>query len=184
MTRQIGWREFGQKDGLPLTLVRGRLGFTDPRSFSLIGYRYGGHGYALFRGFPSSVEIEDSYGDSEFRLLDICFMNIERISCWSGVGPIHLRHPTDDEQAAIQARIGPARNTNVYLLKPNSIEDYVVASAVYWAEYRLALTSPSPLVTEDKEIRETHSPIGGPVQFVDQPWTPYSLSNSTDTTIV
>ncbi|MDG4838740.1 hypothetical protein O7631_19685 [Micromonospora sp. WMMD967] len=163
-----------------MTLVRGKLGFTDPRSFSLIGYRHGGHGYALFRGFPSLAEIEDGHSDSEFRVLDICFRNIERISCWAGGGPIHLRHPTDEEKDAIQARIGPTRNTNIYLLKPDSIEDYVVASAVYWAEYHLALTAPSPLVAEDKEGRDTHSPIERPVQFVDQPWTPYSLSNSTD----
>jgi hypothetical protein len=154
-----------------LTHVRGTLGFTDPRSFSLIDYRHGGHGYALFRGFPSSAEIDDSYGDSEFRMLDICFMSIERISCWSSVGPVHLRHATNHEQAAIEARIGPARNANVYLLKPNSIEDYVIAGAVYWAEYDLALTSPSPLVTEDEELRETHPPVGGPMQVVDQPWT-------------
>ncbi|MGW3890234.1 hypothetical protein ACWD69_16210 [Micromonospora chokoriensis] len=69
-------------------------------------------------------------------------------------------------------------------MKPNSIEDYVVAGAVYWAEYCLAFTSPSPLVAEDEESREEHSPIGGPVQFVDQPWTPYSLFDSTDTKTV
>ncbi len=59
--------------------MRCRLGFTDPRSFSLIDYQ-SSHAHALFRGFPSSDEIESSRGGQEFRMLDICFAGVGRIS--------------------------------------------------------------------------------------------------------
>lgn len=157
-----------------MTQVRGTLGFTDSRSFGLIGYR-SGHSYALFRGFPSYAEVEESESDQRFRVMDLCFVDLDRISCWRTVGSIHLRHPTDVEQAAVEARIGPVRHANVYLLRPDSIEDYVIAGAVHWAEYDLSLTAPSPLVTEDDGFRKAHPPIGGPVQFADQPWTPYTF---------
>jgi hypothetical protein len=151
--------------------VRGRLGFTDSRSFSLIGFK-SGHTSALFRGFPSSEEIEDSHGDQEFRMLDICFAGLVRISCWCMVGPIHLRHPTAAERAALDARLRPDPYSNVYLLKPDSIEEHVIASRVYWAEYDLALNAPSPLASADKDYQQAHPPVGGPVQFADRHWPP------------
>jgi hypothetical protein len=157
----------GSTEGCAMIHVRGRLGFTDPRYFSLIGYQPG-HAYALFRGFPPSEEIEDSQGNQEFRMLDICFAGVDRISCWLGVGPIHLRHPSDEEQAALDKRIRPSRYSNVYLLKPDSIEEHVIAHRVYWAEYDLTLTAPSPLVG-DEDYQQERSPVGGPVQFVDRP---------------
>jgi hypothetical protein len=88
------------------TKVHGKLDIIDPRHFGLIGYR-AGHSYALFRGFPSDEEIDDSDGDGTFRLLDICFADLDRISCWRSVGPIHLRYPAEHERAALIARIGP-----------------------------------------------------------------------------
>lgn len=146
--------------------VRGRLGFTDEREFGLIGYR-SGHSYVLVRGFPSSAEIEESDGSGQFRMLDVCFAGVERVSCWRSIGRIHLRHPTDTERAALIARIGSVRGANLYLLRPDSIEDYVVANRVYWAEFGLALEASSPLVSDDAEYRETHPPIGGAIQFAD-----------------
>jgi hypothetical protein len=150
-----------------MTHVRGRLGFTDPRDFMLIGYQPG-RGYALFRGLPSDEIVANRDRDT-FRVLDIYFAGVSRISCWLGVGPIHLRHPTADEQAALDARIRPTPYSNVYLLKPDSIEEHVIASAVYWAEYDLALMAPSPLTSGEIDYEEAHPPIGGSVQFADRP---------------
>jgi len=146
--------------------VRGRLGFTDNRHFSLIDYG-DDPPYALLRGFPSTEEIEASEGYPTFRMLDVCFSGVTRIACWCSLGPIHLRHPTDAERAALEERVGRIRYDNVYLLKPDSIDHHIIATRVHWAEYDLHLGDPSPLVSEDPEYREAHPPIGGPVQFAD-----------------
>lgn len=151
-----------------MTHVRGRLGFSDARHFSLVGYQPS-HAYALFRGFPSGQEIEDNHSCQEFRVLDICFAGLDRISCWLSVGPIHLRHPSAAEESVLNTRIRLTGYSNVYLLKPGSLEEHVIASRVYWAEYDLPLTAPSPLVSDDKAYQEAHPPVGGPVQFADRP---------------
>src|SRR5262249_18519925 len=119
-----------------MTEVRGELGFTDARDFGLFDYRHG-HSYALLRGFPTIEEIEESEGGAQFRLLDVCFAGVDRISCWRNTGPIYLRRATDQERAVLEERIGPIRYATVFLLKPDSIEHYVIASRVYWAEFDL-----------------------------------------------
>lgn len=131
----------------------------DRRSFSLIDYRHG-HGYALFRGFP---EIDDDLpGGAPLRVLDLLFAGIARLSCWKDVGEIHLREATVAQRAELEARTGGFRaGQRMFLLKSDSVEEYVVSYGLNWAEFELPGGAQSPLVSEDSGYRKAHPPAGG-----------------------
>lgn len=130
----------------------------DRRSFSLIDYRHG-HGYALLRGFP---EIDDDLpGGTPLRVLDLLFAGVVRLSCWKDIGEIHLREATAAQRAEIEARIGGFRvGQRVFLLRPESVEEYVVSYGLEWAEFELPGSAQSPLVSEDSEYRKEYPPTG------------------------
>ncbi|MGW6935389.1 hypothetical protein ACWGE0_35380 [Lentzea sp. NPDC054927] len=131
----------------------------DRRSFSLIDYRHG-HGYALFRGFP---EIDaDLPGGAPLQVLDLLFAGIGRLSCWKDVGDIHLREATVSQRTELEARIGGFRvGQRVFLLRPGSVEEYVVSYDLEWAEFELPGGARSPLVSEDSEYRKAYPPAKG-----------------------
>ncbi|MGI5398459.1 hypothetical protein ACQEVG_03170 [Streptomyces sp. CA-135486] len=143
-------------------VVPGELGFTDRRSFSLIDYRHG-HTHAILRGFPElDPEPEDDFDGT---VLDVYFAGVDRISCWKDMGPLHLRIADEAERSVLEGRIGPIEeDTSVFLLEPGSIESYVIAGKVYWAEFRLRFNTPSPLDTANTEEAEEYPPLGGAVQ--------------------
>ncbi|WP_326650385.1 hypothetical protein [Streptomyces sp. NBC_01750] len=129
--------------------VLGELGFLDRRSFSLIDYRHG-HTHAILRGFPElGPESDDGF---EGTVLEVYFAGVDRISCWKDMGALHLRVAHDEERLVLEGRVGPIEeDSSVFLLEPGSIESYVIAGRVYWAEFRLPFNALSPLDTRNKE---------------------------------
>ncbi|HUQ54615.1 hypothetical protein [Lentzea sp.] len=54
----------------------------------------------------------------------------------------------------------------VCFLEADSVESYVIASRVYWAEYYLTFTAESPLVPESQEYRVANPSLGD-VRYAD-----------------
>ncbi|MET9480614.1 hypothetical protein [Streptomyces sp. NPDC006638] len=136
------------------------LGFFDGRSFSLIDYRHG-HTQVVLRGFPP---FDDAVVESgEGVVLDLRFLGVQRISCWKDIGPVHLRVAEVAERAIVESRIGPIGRREVFLLAPDSIESYIIAGRVVWAEFLIPspFTLPSPLDSQNREEAETYQPVGG-----------------------
>lgn len=101
-------------------------------------------------------------------MLDVHFTSAERVSVWNELGPIDLRVASAAERAAIEDRIGELASwLAVFLLTADSIENYVIAGRVYWAEYELASRAPSPLASQDHEYRESNPPLNGVVHFAE-----------------
>ncbi|WP_327304426.1 hypothetical protein OG730_13245 [Streptomyces sp. NBC_01298] len=138
------------------------LGFFDDRSFSLIDYGHG-HTYAILRGFPPFDDFVVESGEGV--VLDLYFINVQRISCWKDIGPLHLRAADDAERATLESRIGPIGKKWVFLLEPDSIESYIIAGGVEWAEFVLPVpfTLPTPLDSRNREEADTYQPVGGAV---------------------
>lgn len=140
--------------------IASEIGFFDTRSFSLIDYRHS-HAHAVLRGFPP---FDDSVVESgEGVILDLCFIGVQRISCWKDIGPVHLRDADAEERATLESRVGPIGRKRVFLIEPDSIESYIIAGRVVWAEFLLPspFTLPSPLDTLNREEAATYQPVGG-----------------------
>ncbi|QIQ05041.1 hypothetical protein [Streptomyces liangshanensis] len=140
--------------------VSSELGFFDGRSFSLFDYRHG-HAQVVVRGFPPFGDAVVESGEGV--VLDLCFLGVQRISCWKDIGPVHLRVADTAERATLESRIGPVRRREVFLLEPGSIESYVIAGRVVWAEFLIPspFTLPSPLDSQNREEAATYRPVGG-----------------------
>ncbi|MEU2432449.1 hypothetical protein ABZ611_23615 [Streptomyces sp. NPDC007861] len=138
------------------------LGFSDDRSFSLIDYRHS-HSHAVLRGFPPFDDLVVERGEG--KVLDLYFVGVQRISCWKDIGPVHLRAADAAERATLESRIGPIGKKRIFLIEPDSIESYVIAGRVLWAEFVLPspFTLPSPLVSSNREEAETYQPVDGVV---------------------
>ncbi|GAA5015293.1 hypothetical protein [Kitasatospora paranensis] len=134
----------------------------DTRSFSLIDYRHS-HAHAVLRGFPPFDDITVERGEGV--VLDLRFVGLQRISCWKDIGTLHLRIADAGERSSLERRIGTFRRHQAYLLEPDSIESYVIAGAVHWAEFLLPtpFTHPSPLDPSNRAEVELYRPIGGVV---------------------
>jgi hypothetical protein len=144
-----------------MTDVPGELGFVDRRSFSLIDYRHG-HTHAILRGFPEPDD-EAEHG-LEGPVLEVYFAGVQRISCWKDFCPLHIRLASGEERRILQGRLGPIDDdTSVFLLELDSIESYVIAGKVYWAEFRLPFNAPSPLDTRNTESVREYRPLGDQV---------------------
>ncbi|MFE6869548.1 hypothetical protein ACFVFS_23710 [Kitasatospora sp. NPDC057692] len=133
---------------------------TDRRQFSLVDYRHG-HTHAVIRGFPP---MDDDEGPSH-RVLDLFFAGVERISCWKDMGPVQVRRADDSERADLERRIGAiGTGGEVFFLEPDSVESYVVAMRLYWAEFDLPYGAVSPFASGDPEYREANPAVGGVVK--------------------
>lgn len=143
-------------------LERGVLGFRDDRHFSLFAYRPQ-HSYAVVRGFPYFGDIEE--GDGEGIVRDLFFTGVWRIACWKDIGPVHLRKPTQAEADILTSRLGEVRHgLGIFLLEPDSIESYVIAHGVSWADYEIMLGEDSPLTAPPGDRT---SPVDGIVRFAE-----------------
>ncbi|MFE7332668.1 hypothetical protein ACFU8W_49175 [Streptomyces sp. NPDC057565] len=142
--------------------VPSKVGFFDDRSFSLIDYRHG-HAHAVLRGFPPFDDFVVESGEGV--VLDLYFAGVQRISCWKDIGPVHLRAADTAERATLESRIGSIGRKWVFLIEPDSIESYVIAGRVVWAEFLLPspFTLPSPLDSLNWEEADTYQPVGGVV---------------------
>jgi hypothetical protein len=135
------------------------LPFRDDRQFSLFDYRHG-HSYALLRGFPA--DIHEGGGDVG-PVLDLLFRPLVRIACWKGFSPMVLRYATAGESEDIQGRIGQLRPRHkIYLLEPDTIESYVIASELVVAEYLIGGGAESPLISPDPEYVAKNPARTGP----------------------
>lgn len=131
----------------------------DDRSFSLIDYRHG-HSFVVLRGFP---EFDDEGADGV--VLDFYFAGVQRVSCWTDVGPVHIRVADTAERAFLEERIGSIRE-NVFLLEPGSLESYVIAGRAIWAEFRIPppFNVGSPLDPGNEQAVRDYFPLGGVVR--------------------
>ncbi|MFF2660453.1 hypothetical protein ACFVUH_24225 [Kitasatospora sp. NPDC058032] len=108
------------------------------------------------------MDDEDESGESLPRVLDLFFAGVERISCWKDMGPVHVRRADDGERADLERRIGPIGTGRVvFLLEAGSVESYVIALRLYWAEFDLPYGAVSPLASDDPQYREAHAAVGG-----------------------
>ncbi|MGW6447295.1 hypothetical protein [Lentzea sp. NPDC055074] len=131
--------------------------FRDSRNFILQGYRHG-HSHAVFRGFPPA-DLPGPY--TRPRVMDVVFVGLRRLCCWKDVGDIDLRVADEAEQALLLKRFGGVEPYGkIFLLNTGSIEEYVVAAAVHWAEFDLRSREESPLVSRDPEYRAANPPVG------------------------
>jgi hypothetical protein len=130
----------------------------DSRTFGLYDVRHG-HSYALIRGFPPEPDDDEPVGTV---VLDIMFSWVERVCCRRQFSPLHLRITTDPERAALEDRLGPFRPRNkVFLLEYGTIEAYVVAHEVQWAEFDVGGGGLSPFSDEYGDYADQHPPLGG-----------------------
>ena len=138
----------------------------DSRVFSLFEYEVG-RTQVVLRGYPPVEEYEDLPPGTPMRVLDICFVGVERISCWIGLRAVQLRVADDSELERLRPQL-QGRNLfdcSVFLLEPGTVEEYVVAGRAYWAEYDLRFGDPSPLTSFDSQYREQHPPVDDTVYF-------------------
>jgi hypothetical protein len=148
-----------------MTLMHVEPDLSDDREYCLVEYRHG-HGYALLRGFPAVDD--DREGGAAVTVMDVFFAGVERISCWKDVGPLRLRRADAVERDLLVGRVGRIRaGSSVFLLESGSLESYVIASRVYWAEFVIPFGAASPLVVEDPEYRASHQPVDGVVRYAD-----------------
>jgi hypothetical protein len=144
---------------------RSELGFKDARSFSVVEYRHG-HSYLVIRGFPDMED--DASGGSSLRVVDFFFAGASRIASWKDLGPFEIRHPSEAEARTLEARIGALRaGESLFLLEAGSIESYVVAARVYWAEFEIGAGAPSPLASDDEGYRQAHPPVNDLIRFAE-----------------
>lgn len=143
---------------------RAELGFTDRRRFHLIDYRHG-HSQVVVRGIPQQ---EEGNGGAPLRIVDFLFVGVARISCWKDFENFKIRRPEAADAALLEGRLGRFRpGESVFLLEAGTVESYIVAARVYWAEFDLGGGAPSPLASEDLSYSTAHQPIGGVVRFAD-----------------
>ncbi|WP_439663447.1 hypothetical protein ACSHWB_19595 [Lentzea sp. HUAS TT2] len=75
------------------------------------------------------------------------------------------------QRDALAERIGRIRKSDsVYFIEEGSLENYVIASRVYWAEYNLTYDADSPLIADSRAdsaaYRQANLPLG-PVRYAD-----------------
>ncbi|MFF2040379.1 hypothetical protein ACFVVX_08135 [Kitasatospora sp. NPDC058170] len=139
-------------------MTRSEVNVTDRRQFSFVDYRHG-HTYVVIRGFPPMDD--DAPGGAPVRVLDLFFTGVKRISCWRDLRSLHVRRADSAERADLEGRIGRIRpDSDVFLLEEGSVESYVIASRLHWAEFDLH-GDVSPFVSSDREYRSAHPPVGG-----------------------
>lgn len=115
----------------------------DQREFSLLFYAHG-HTQVLLRGCPTDGDDTDDLATGP--VLDLLFSNVWRVSCWKEWRSIALRIATPEERAVLAGRIGEIRpSRKVFLLTEGSLENYVIAGSVSWAEHYLTDSSVGPL---------------------------------------
>jgi hypothetical protein len=137
---------------------RGGAELRDGRTFGLFDLRHG-HSYLILRGFPS----DDEHGEAVTfgTVLDVWFDFFWRIACRKDFSPLHLREATPEQADEVERLVGPwPRRRRLFLLEEDSIESYVIAAGVEWAEFLLGGGAPSPLVSEDQDYRAAHPPQG------------------------
>ncbi|WP_306359912.1 hypothetical protein [Nocardia sp. CC227C] len=145
--------------------IRAELDIADRRQYSLVDYRHG-HSYAVIRGFPELDD--DAPGGSPVQVLDLFFAGVERISCWKDLGPIDVRRAEGAERAELAQRIGSIRPSSVvFYLERGSVESYVIASRLHWAEFDLPYGAVSPLASEESGYRDAYPPVDGVVRFTE-----------------
>lgn len=148
-----------------MTQSRAELGFADRRRFYLIDYRHG-HSQIVVRGIPRLDEEEA--GSAALRVIDFLFVGVARISCWKDFDQFYIRRATHAERTLLEGRLGQLRTgESVFLLENGTIESYIVATRVYWAEFELGGGALSPLASEDPSYRAAWPPVGGAVKFAD-----------------
>jgi hypothetical protein len=144
---------------------RSDVGFKDARSFSVVDYRHA-HSYVVVRGFPALDD--EAPGGSPLRVLDFFFAGASRIAAWKDLGAFEIRHPSEAEARTLHDRIGELRaGESLFLLEAGSIESYIVAARVYWAEFEIAASALSPLAADDEEYRQANPPVGDLIRFAD-----------------
>ncbi|WP_030430857.1 hypothetical protein [Allokutzneria albata] len=148
--------------------VRAELNLRDEREFSLVDYGTS-HAWAVFRGMP--VRDDDVPFGSAAKVLDVVFLGLERIASWRHVKSLHVRMADQAQKAALEERIGRIRRSDsVYFIEEGSLEHYVIASRVYWAEYDLTYDADSPLVADsgvDGRASGGATPPLGPIRYAD-----------------
>ena len=131
----------------------------------MIDYGYG-HTHVLLRGVADPDEGDDP--GVELRVADFLFINVARISCWRDFVRFSLRRPTDSDRAVLNDRLpGMRPDDAIFLLEADSIESYIIAGRVYWAEFDIGHGGESPLTSEDPEYREANPPVRGVVNFAE-----------------
>jgi hypothetical protein len=146
-----------------MAVVRRATELRDARTFGLFDLRHG-HSYVLLRGFPPNDENGEpvTFG----LVLDVWFDFFWRISCRRDFSPLYLREATRDQADELRRRIGPwPRHRRLILLEEDSLESYVIAGEVEWAEFAIGGGAPSPLVSEDQDYRAAHPPQDEPVRL-------------------
>jgi hypothetical protein len=141
-----------------MTAARHGAELRDRRMFGLFDLRHG-HSFVLLRGFPA----DDEFGEPvQFGMvLDGFFAGVRRIACWKDFSPLHLREATPEHADEVVRRIGPMPfGGRLFLLEEDSLESYVIAHAVEWAEFLIGGGAPSPLVSEDEDYRAAHPAQG------------------------
>src|SRR4051812_16709229 len=134
------------------------LRILDRREFGLYESRHG-HGYVLIRGFPWRPE--DEVG-TVGPVLDLLFESVSRVSCWRDFSPLLLRYAVPSERESIQLRVGELRSRQrIYLLEPDTIESYVIASRLTVAEFDVGGGAISPLVSDDRNYVARNPPVSG-----------------------
>ncbi|AZM49841.1 hypothetical protein DMB38_32295 [Streptomyces sp. WAC 06738] len=134
--------------------------FRDERHFGLLVYRPN-YPCAVFRGTPP---LEDLDVDDTLVVRDILFSDLWRISSWNDLGPVHLRRAAPPERAELEGRLGEIRaGHEIYLLEAGSVETYVIAGGVTWADYELeSALRESPLLERAADRR---APVDGVVRY-------------------
>jgi hypothetical protein len=141
----------------------GELPFRDYREFALYDYRHG-HSFVLVRGFPEQASTDSSatLGPT----LDLVFGLVTRVSCARDFSPLLLRYASADESTVIERRVGPLRShRRVYLLEPDTMESYIVASELTAAEFLIGGGAESPLTSINRDYVAANPPRTGPFRF-------------------
>lgn len=134
--------------------------FRDDRHFGLLVYRPN-YPCAVFRGTPP---LEDLDVDDTLVVRDILFSDLWRISSWNDLGPVHLRRAAPAERETLAGRLGEIRpGHGIYLLEAGSLETYVIAGGVTWADYELeSPLQDSPLLARAADRRR---PVDGVIRY-------------------
>jgi hypothetical protein len=158
----------GESEAQGIKQVRAELDLCDEREFQLVDYGIS-HAWAVFRGMPPRDD--DVPFGSVARVLDVVFLGLERISSWRHVKSLHVRMADQAQKDALAERIGRIyKSDSVYFIERDSLEHYVIASRVYWAEYNLTFDADSPLIADSRidgaAYRRANPPLG-PVRYAD-----------------
>ncbi|MET7948583.1 hypothetical protein [Micromonospora sp. NPDC005324] len=96
--------------------------------------------------------IGDPEGDENLQVLDVVFHDVSRICVSDLYRQFELRLATPEQKAAEEERLGTRwPRALMYLLSSERTADYVVAGRVYWAEFDVSPTEPSPLLQERED---------------------------------